>query len=138
MMMRSQMQSLVDAVRDSVTGSTQLNEAKVYKGLGAFSDDESMLDDLEYDLQTIGLKPTKDYVLDIKKGTLTVKKSNSKLKGVLRQYRLKEEVEEGKLPPALQKAIDAKKKKGGDDEEETEEATKDLNKSNVDKALTHD
>jgi hypothetical protein len=29
-----------------------------------------------------------------------------------------EEVEEGTLPPALQKAIDAKKKKGGDDDEE--------------------
>ena len=29
-----------------------------------------------------------------------------------------EEVEEGKLPPALQKAVDAKKKKGGDDEDE--------------------
>ena len=31
-----------------------------------------------------------------------------------------EEVEEGTLPPALQKAIDAKKKKGGDDEEDKE------------------
>jgi len=32
-----------------------------------------------------------------------------------------EEVEEGTLPPALQKAIDAKKKKGGDDDEEDKE-----------------
>jgi hypothetical protein len=32
-----------------------------------------------------------------------------------------EEVEEGTLPPALQKAIDAKKKKGGDDDEEDED-----------------
>ena len=31
-----------------------------------------------------------------------------------------DEVEEGTLPPALQKAIDAKKKKGGDDEEDKE------------------
>ena len=32
-----------------------------------------------------------------------------------------EEVEEGTLPPALQKAIDAKKKKGGDDDDEEEQ-----------------
>ena len=35
-----------------------------------------------------------------------------------------EEVEEGTLPPALQKAIDAKKKKGGDDDEEEQDEGK--------------
>ena len=66
-MERSQMQSLVEAVQ-------VVHEARtvVLKGLKAFAKDESMLDDLENDLQGAGLRPTKDYVLDQKKGTLTL------------------------------------------------------------------
>ena len=52
------------------------------------------------------------------------------------------EMGEGKLPPALQKAIDAKKKKGNgdddDDEEEDVEEAKFNTTANVDKALKHD
>ena len=91
-MERSQMQSLVEAVQ-------VVHEARtvVLKGIKAFAKDESMLDDLENDLQGAGLKPTKDYVLDQKKGTLTLQNKgamkNRKIDNIKRIYRLKEEAE---------------------------------------------
>lgn len=91
-MERSQMQSLVEAVQ-------VVHEARtvVLKGLKAFAKDESMLDDLENDLQGAGLRPTKDYVLDQKKGTLTLQNKgamkNRKIDNIKRIYRLKEEAE---------------------------------------------
>lgn len=86
------MQSLVEAVQ-------VVHEARtvVLKGLKAFAKDESMLDDLENDLQGAGLRPTKDYVLDQKKGTLTLQNKgamkNRKIDNIKRIYRLKEEAE---------------------------------------------
>ena len=44
------------------------------------------------------------------------------------------EVEEGSLPPALQKAIDAKKKKGGDEEEVDEDADEDAEEDEVEES----
>lgn len=91
-MERSQMQSLVEAVQ-------VVHEARtiVLKGVKAFAKDESMLDDLENDLQGAGLKPTKDYVLDQKKGTLTLQNKgamkNRQIDNIKRIYRLKEEAE---------------------------------------------
>ena len=91
-MKSSTMYSLVDAAR-VVTEAREI----VLKGLKAFANDESMLDDLENDLQGAGLKPTKDYVLDQKKGTLTLKNKgamkNRKVDNIKRIYRLKEELE---------------------------------------------
>ena len=91
-MERSQMQSLVEAVQ-------VVHEARtiVLKGVKAFAKDESMLDDLENDLQGAGLKPKKDYVLDQKKGTLTLQNKgamkNRQIDNIKRIYRLKEEAE---------------------------------------------
>lgn len=117
-MKTSQMQSLVDAVRFSAKGES-LDEAKTYKGLDAFKDDESMLDDLENDLQDAGLKSGKDYTLDLDKGTLTIKKNTPRLKQVLRIYRLKEGVQEEVV-------------------EIDEKESADLNKDNAEKAVQHD
>ena len=88
------MQSIVEATRDVVENREILEKAMVLKGLDAFMDDESMIDDLENDLQSAGLRSGRDYMLDLDKGTLTIKKSTPKLKNVLRIYRLKEEVTE--------------------------------------------
>lgn len=110
--------SLNDVVRNVVTA---VSEAKTYKGLSAFAKDESMLDDLEYDLKLAGLSPN-DYMMDQKKGTITFKKTTPKLKNVLDQYDLHEEVSEIE-----------------DDENVIQEdQTKDLNVDNVEKALKHD
>lgn len=84
--------SLNETVIDVITGRI-LAEAMVLKGLDAFMDDESMLDDLENDLQSAGLKSS-DYKLDLNKGTLTIKKTVPKLKDIIRIYQLKEEVTE--------------------------------------------
>jgi len=84
----STMHSLVDSVRAIAEAHTM-----VLKGLKAFAKDESMLDDLENDLQNIGLKPKKDYVLNIKKGTLEVAyldKHRKHIDNIMRIYRLKE------------------------------------------------
>ena len=68
----------------------QVHEGKVVlKGLNAFKSDESMIDDLENDLQAAGLKPMRDYRLDLKKGTITIMKDSPKLKNIKRIYRLK-------------------------------------------------
>ena len=90
-MKTSQMQSLVSSVKNAVTDSNPIQEGKkVYKGLSKFMDDESMLDDLEWDLQSAGLDVDKgDYELDLDKGTLTIMKTTPGIKSVLRQYRLK-------------------------------------------------
>lgn len=64
-----------------------LAEAMTYSGLDSFKDDESMLDDLQYDLELAGLS-SKDYKLDTKNGKITFKKMTSKLKDVIRQYQL--------------------------------------------------
>ena len=106
------MQSIVEATRDVVENREILERSMVLKGLDAFMDDESMLDDLENDLQSAGLRSGKDYMLDLEKGTLTSKKSRPKLKNVLRLYRLKEEA--------------------------VEEENKDINKDNAEKAIQHD
>jgi hypothetical protein len=106
------MQSIVDVTRDVVENKEILERSKVFKGLDAFMDDESMIDDLENDLQSAGLRSGKDYILDLDKGTLTIKKSTPGLKNVLRIYRLKEEA--------------------------VEEENKDINKDNVEKAIQHD
>ena len=87
------MKSLVDAVRTSVEGEDLQEKIMVLKGLNAFKNDESMIDDLENDLQGIGLKPGKGYKLDLKKGTVSIMKSSPKLKNIQRIYRLKEEAE---------------------------------------------
>lgn len=87
------MKSLVDAVRTSVEGEDLQEKIMVLKGLNAFKNDESMIDDLENDLQGIGLKPGKGYKLDLKKGTVSIMKSSPKLKNIQRIYRLKEELE---------------------------------------------
>lgn len=82
------MHSLVDSVRAIAEARTI-----VLKGLKAFAKDESMLDDLENDLQNIGLKSKKDYVLNIKKGTLEVAyldKQRKHIDNIKRIYRLKE------------------------------------------------
>lgn len=92
-MKTSQMKSLVDAVRTSVEGEDLQEKIMVLKGLNAFKNDESMIDDLENDLQGIGLKPGKGYKLDLKKGTVSIMKSSPKLKNIQRIYRLKEEAE---------------------------------------------
>lgn len=112
MLSRSQMQSIVEATRDVVENREILERSMVLKGLDAFMDDESMIDDLENDLQSAGLRSGKDYMLDLDKGTLTIKKSTPKLKNVLRIYRLKEEA--------------------------VEEENKDINKDNAEKAIQHD
>ena len=91
-MKSSTMYSLVDAAR-VVTEAREI----VLKGLKAFANDESMLDDLENDLQGAGLKPTKDYVLDQKKGTLTLKNKGAmkirKNDNIKRIYIIKELLE---------------------------------------------
>ena len=84
----SKMHSLVDSVRVIAEARTI-----ILKGLKAFAKDESMLDDLENDLQNIGLKSKKDYVLNIKKGTLEVAfldKHRKHIDNIMRIYRLKE------------------------------------------------
>lgn len=109
-MKSSTMYSLVEAAR-VVTEAREIT----LKGLKAFANDESMLDDLENDLQGAGLKPMKDYVLDQKKGTLTLKNKgamkNRKIDNIKRIYRLKEDLVS---------------------------EDKDINKTNVDKAIQHD
>ena len=82
------MQSLVTSIRDTVKAQS-IEEAKTQKGLKAFADDESMLDDLQNDLQVIGLLVNKHWTWDLKKGTITFTKVVPKLNNVLRQYHLK-------------------------------------------------
>ena len=99
----STMHSLVDSVRAIAEAHTM-----VLKGLKAFAKDESMLDDLENDLQNIGLKPKKDYVLNIKKGTLEVAyldKQSKHIDNIKRIYRLKENVNEQQLHEATAKLM---------------------------------
>ena len=67
-----------------------LEEASTYSGLDAFKKDESMIDDLENDLQMAGLKPNRDYKLDLRRGQIKIMKDkNPKLKNIVRIYRLK-------------------------------------------------
>ena len=85
-MNRKQFRSLQEA-------AIQVHEKMVVlKGLNAFKKDESMIDDLENDLQSAGLKPNRDYKLDLKKGTVTIMKDSPKLKNIKRIYRLREGV----------------------------------------------
>ena len=60
------------------SGDIFWNNNPIKSNLKDFAKDESMLDDLENDLQGAGLRPTKDYVLDQKKGTLTLQNKNFK------------------------------------------------------------
>jgi len=67
-----------------------IEEATKYSGLDAFKNDESMLDDLENDLQLAGMKPNRDYKLDLRKGQIMIMKDrHPKLKNIVRIYRLK-------------------------------------------------
>jgi len=67
-----------------------IEEATTYSGLNAFKKDESIIDDLENDLQSAGLKSMRDYKLDLKKGQIHIMKDrNPKLKNIVRIYRLK-------------------------------------------------
>ena len=67
-----------------------IEESTKYSGLDAFKNDESMLDDLENDLQLAGMKPNRDYKLDLRKGQIMIMKDkHPKLKNIVRIYRLK-------------------------------------------------
>lgn len=105
----------------NVLYAENLEEAQTYSGLGEFSSDESMLDDLEYDLKLAGLS-SKDYKMDMKKGTITFHKSTPKLKSVISQYNLKSSMKED-----IEEV-----------QEESVEEAKDLDKDTVTKALQHD